>query len=85
MNPATSKNDLYVDLLKTWISELENQLTEKNAVISYLTTRLVTKSQNTSVNQNSHNIDHKKEPQVSKSDKVREVPVEMSNQKNQKR
>ena len=85
MNPATSKNDLYVDLLKTWISELENQLTEKNAIISYLTTRLVTKSQNTSVNQNSHNIDHKKEPQVSNSDKVREVPVEMSNQKNQKR
>ena len=72
---------MHVDLLKNWISELENQLTEKNAVISYLTTRLVTKSQNTSVNQNSHNIEHKKEPQISISDKVSEVPVEICNKK----
>ena len=52
VNPATLENDLYVDLLKNRISELENQLTEKNVIISYLTTQLVTKSQNTSVNQN---------------------------------
>ena len=43
VNPATSENGLYVDLLKNRISELENQLTEKNAVISYLTTQLVAK------------------------------------------
>ena len=41
VNPATSENGLYVDLLKNWISELKNQLMEKNAVISYLTTQLV--------------------------------------------
>ena len=41
VNPATSENGLYVDLLKNWISELKNQLMEKNAVMSYLTTQLV--------------------------------------------
>ena len=44
VNPATLENGLYVDLLKNRISELENQLTEKNAVISYLTTQLAAKS-----------------------------------------
>ena len=43
-NPATLENGLYVDLLKNRISELEKQLTEKYAVISYLTTQLATKS-----------------------------------------
>ena len=61
--------------------ELENQLTEKNAVISYLTAQLVTKSQNTSVNQNSRNIDHKKEPQINNSEKVNEATVEICNKK----
>ena len=80
VNSATSENDLYVDLLKNRTSELENQLTEI-IVISYLTTQLVTKSQSTSVNQNSHNIDHKKEPQISNSDKVNDVTVETCNKK----
>ena len=44
VNLATSENSLYVDLLKNQIPELEKQLTEKNALISYLTTELVTKS-----------------------------------------
>ena len=61
--------------------ELENQLTEKNAVISYLTAQLVTKSQNTSVNQNSRNIDHKKEPRINNSEKVNEATVEICNKK----
>ena len=33
VNSATSENGLYADLLKNWISELKNQLMEKNAVI----------------------------------------------------
>ena len=77
-NPTTSENGLYVDLLKSRISELENPLMEKNAVISYLTTQLVVK---TAVNQNSRNIDHKKEAQISNSDEVNDVPVEMCNKK----
>ena len=81
VNSATSENGLYADLLKNWISELKNQLTEKNAVISYLTTQPVTKSQNTSLNQNSCNIDHKKEPQISNSDNVDEDNVEICNKK----
>ena len=81
VNSATSENGLYADLLKNWISELKNQLTEKNAVISYLTTQPVTKSQNTSLNQNSCNIDHKKEPQISNSDNVDEDNVEICNEK----
>ena len=59
VNPAISENGLYIDL-KNQISELKNQLTGKKAIISYLIKQLVTKSQNTSVNQNSGNIDHKK-------------------------
>ena len=54
---------------------------EKNAVISYLTTQLTTKSQNT-VNQNSYNIDIKKEPQISNSNKVNGVTMEICNKKN---
>ena len=81
VNPATSENGLYVDHLKNQISELENQLTEKNAVISYLTTQLVTKSQDTSVNQSSRNIDHNKEPQIRNSDKVNDGTVEICNKK----
>ena len=77
MNPVTSENGLYVDLLNNRISELENQLTEKNAVISYLTTQLVTKSQNISVNQNSRNVGHKKEPQISYNHKLNNLLVEI--------
>ena len=42
VNPATTDNGLYVNLLKNQILELENRLTEKNPVICYLTTQLVT-------------------------------------------
>ena len=72
---------MFVDLLKNRISELENQLTEKNAIISYLTTQLVTKSKNTSVNQNSHNTDHGKEPQIRNSNNVNDGTVEICNKK----
>ena len=60
---------------------MENQLTEKNAVISYLTTQLVTKSRNTSVNQNSRNIDQKREPQTGKSNNFNDDTVETCNKK----
>ena len=50
-------------------------------VISYLTTQLATKSQNASVNQNSRNIDIKKEPRISNSNKVNDVTVEICNEK----
>ena len=60
---------------------VEKSVKEKNTVSSYLTTHLVTKSQNTSVNQNSRNIDHKKEHQISNSDKDNVVPVETCTKK----
>ena len=47
VNPTTSENNLYVELLKNRISDLEKQLTEKNAIINFLTTQPVTKSQDT--------------------------------------
>ena len=81
VNPATLGNGLCIDLLKNWILKLENQLTERNAVISYLTTQLATKSQNTSVNQNSRNTDIKKEPQISNRNKVNDVTVEICNKR----
>ena len=34
--PVTSDSDLYADLLKNHIMELEKQLSEKNAIINYL-------------------------------------------------
>ena len=54
---------------------------EKNATISFLTTQLVTKSKNTSVNQNSRNTDHNKEPQIRNSGNVNDDPVEICNKK----
>ena len=53
VNQVTSENGLYVDLTET-----------NAAVISYLTTQLVTNPRNTSVSQNSRNIDHSKELQI---------------------
>ena len=49
VNPKTPGNNLYVELLKNRISDLKKQLTEKNPIINFLTTQLVTKSQDTSV------------------------------------
>ena len=49
VNLTTPENNSYVELLKNRISDLEKQLTEKNAVINFLTTQLVTKSQGSSV------------------------------------
>ena len=40
VNPTTPENNLYVELLKNLISDLEKQLTEKNAIINFLTTQL---------------------------------------------
>ena len=60
---------------------MENQLTEENAIISYLTTQLVTKSRYTSVNQNSRNIGHKKEPQTRKINNFNDDTVETCNKK----
>ena len=58
VNPTTPENNLYVELLKNRISDLEKQLTEKNAIINFLTTQLVTKSQDTSVHNNIRNNKH---------------------------
>ena len=81
VNPASSANGLHKDLLKICTSELENQLTEKNLATGYLTKQLITKFQNTSVNQNSRNTDHNKEPQIRNSDKVNDGNVEICNKK----
>ena len=35
VNPTTPENNLYVELLKNRISDLEKQLTEKNAIINF--------------------------------------------------
>ena len=58
VNPTTPENNLYVELLKNRISDLEKQLTEKNAIINFLTTQLVTKSQDKSVHNNIRNNKH---------------------------
>ena len=58
VNPTTPENNLFVELLKNRILDLEKQLTEKNAIINFLTTQLVTKSQDTSVHNNFRNNKH---------------------------
>ena len=37
LNPTTPENNLYVELLKNRISDLEKHLTKKNAIINFLT------------------------------------------------
>ena len=60
VNPTKPENNLYVELLKNRILDLEKQLTEKNVIINFLTTQLVTKSQDTSVHNNIRNNKHEK-------------------------
>ena len=57
--PVNSDSDLYTDLLKNRIIELENRLSEKNAIISYLTMQLIPKSQDKKICSCSHNNNHK--------------------------
>ena len=72
---------MHKDLLKICTSELENQSTEKNLAIGYLTKQLFTKFQNNSENQNSRNTDHNKGPQIRNSNKVNDGNVEICNKK----
>ena len=52
-------NNFYTDMLKNRISELEKQLSEKNTVIDFLTSQLITKPLDTSTNKNiSDNNNH---------------------------
>ena len=78
VNPTTPENNLYVELLKNRISDMEKQLTEKNAIINFLTTQLVTKSQDMSVHNNVRNNKHKKCARINNSDKVDDVPQKRS-------
>ena len=78
VNATTPENNLYVELLKNRISDLEKQLTEKNVIINFLTTQLVTKSQDTSVHNNFRNNKHQKGTRISNSDKVDDVPLKRS-------
>ena len=57
--PVTLDSDLYTDLLKNCIIELENQLLENNAIITYLTMQLIPKSQNKTMCSCSNNNNHK--------------------------
>ena len=78
VNPTTPENSLYVELLKNRISDLEKQLTEKSAIINFLTTQLVTKSQDTSVHNNIQNNKHQKGTRINNGDKVDDVPPNRS-------
>ena len=57
--PVTSNSDLYTDLLKNGTIELENQLSEKNVIINYLTMQLIPKSQDKTICSCSHNNNHR--------------------------
>ena len=78
VNPTTPENNLYVELLKNRISDLEKQLTEKNVIINLLTTQLVAKSQDTSVHNNIQNNKHEKGTRINNGDKVDDVPLKRS-------
>ena len=51
-------NNFCTDMLKNWFSELEKQLSEKNAVIDFLTSQVITKPLDTSTNNISDNDNH---------------------------
>ena len=57
--PVTSESDLYTNLLKNRIIELENQLSEKNAIINYSTKQLIPKPYDKTICSCSHNNNHK--------------------------
>ena len=57
--PVISDSDLCTDLFKNCIVELENQLSEKNAIINYLTMQLIPKSQYKTICSCSNNNNHK--------------------------
>ena len=48
--PGNVKGNFYIDMLKSRISKLEKQLSEKNAVIDFLTSEFITKPLDTSTN-----------------------------------
>ena len=50
--PGNMNDNFYADTLKNRISELEKQLSEKNAVIDFLTSQLITKPLDTCTNKN---------------------------------
>ena len=50
--PGNVSDHFNTDMLKNPISELEKQLSEKNAVIDFLTSQLITKPLDTSTNKN---------------------------------
>ena len=77
--PITSDSDLYTDLLKNCIIELENQLSEKNAIISYLTMQLIPKSQNKTICSCSHNNNHKTKINKEKDDNTQLEKEDSSN------
>ena len=58
-NIKKKKSDLYTDLFINRIIELENQLSEKNAIINYLTMQLIPKSQDKTICSCNHNTNHK--------------------------
>ena len=57
-NSGNVSNNFCTELLKTRISELEKQLSEKNAIIDFLTTQLITNPPVTSTNNKRNNNDH---------------------------
>ena len=56
--PGYVNNNFYTDMLKNWISELEKQLSEKSAVIGFLTLQFITKPLDTSTSNISDNNNH---------------------------
>ena len=56
--PGNVNDNFYTDRLKNRISELEKQLSEKNAVIDFLTSQFITKPLDTSTNKSISNNDN---------------------------
>ena len=53
-------DNFYKDSLKNWISELKKQLSEKNAIIDFLTSQLITEPRDATKNINSRLKYHNK-------------------------
>ena len=81
--PITSNSDLYRDLPKNSIIELENQLSERNDIINFLAMQLIPKSQDKTKCSCSHNSNHKtkinkdkdNDTQLEKEDSSNEVVI----------
>ena len=77
-DPGNVNDNFYTDMLENRISKLEKQLSEKNAVIDFLTSQFITKPLDTSTNKNISDNNNHQITNGNKKYNQRDTPMEKS-------